>query len=127
MSAANSTKTAPGRHKTAPGRPFEAGQSGNPSGRPKVPTDIKEAFRVLSYRSVEVLAGLLSSSKEAIRAKAAEVILDRAWGKPAQMQDISLDVVSGLDVRAQVRSILLERDADARRELKDADQHGREE
>ena len=112
--------------KTLPSR-FQSGQSGNPGGRPKVPTDIKEAFRVLSYRSVEVLAGLLSSSKEAIRAKAAEVILDRAWGKPAQMQDISLDVVSGLDVRAQVRSILLERDADARRELKDADQHGREE
>ena len=64
--------------------PFQPGQSGNPGGRPKGEGRVREAARDLTERSIAVLAGALDDDDARVRIKAAEVILDRGWGKPPQ-------------------------------------------
>jgi hypothetical protein len=69
-----------------PGRRFLKGQSGNPIGRPKQDQTITELARAYSPRAIEVLAELMNNPKAtaSARAMAAERLLDRAYGKPAQ-------------------------------------------
>ena len=76
--------------KKVPGKPFLPGQSGNPSGRPKIPEEVKEAFRAASGDACRVLCEIVNdfSAKDADRIRAAEAILDRAWGKPVQAVDV---------------------------------------
>lgn len=90
---------------------------GNPGGgRPKIPDDVKEATRAACPKAVAVLVALLDDKKSLIRLEAAKTLLDRAYGKPTQMQDISLDMAGGLDVTAQIRRVLLESENDGRKE-----------
>lgn len=84
--AANSMTTA----KKVIGRPFEKGKSGNPSGRPKDNPELKEACRSHTMECIAVLVGIVnnSKSKDNDRIKAAEVLLDRGYGKPVQSVDL---------------------------------------
>src|SRR5215831_16014369 len=65
-------------------RPFQKGQSGNPSGRGKTPPDVREMSRGLTKEAIGCLATVMRNPKAlpAARVRAAEVILDRAWGRP---------------------------------------------
>jgi alkylation response protein AidB-like acyl-CoA dehydrogenase len=73
---------------------WKKGQSGNPKGRTKLP-DIREALaKVLADEKDGVTA--LEATLAALRAKAvrgdvraAEVLLDRAYGKAAQTLDVT--------------------------------------
>ena len=78
------------------GKPFEKGQTGNPSGRPKMPQHLKDLFRgKLSKLAVGVLEDILngvdSTAKSSDRLKAAELVLDRSWGKAVQEVDATVD------------------------------------
>jgi hypothetical protein len=64
--------------------PFRPGQSGNPSGRPKADPMIREAARAHAEDAIAVFVANLTDESPMIRHKAAEAILDRAYGKPAQ-------------------------------------------
>ncbi len=64
--------------------PFQPGKSGNPGGRPKAQTDLLNAARGHTVRSIAVLASALDDEDARVRIKAAEVLLDRGWGKPGQ-------------------------------------------
>lgn len=74
---------------------FQPGQSGNPSGRPKVPEEIKSAFREHTLEAVETLVKIMNApgAKDADRLRAAEVILDRGWGKAAQSMEVDLNQI----------------------------------
>ena len=88
---------------------------GNPGGgRPKIPDDVKEATRAACPKAVAVLVALLDSKKELVRMDAAKILLERGYGKPVQMQDISLDMAGSVDVTAQIRRVLLEAENDGR-------------
>lgn len=87
MSAANSTKT-------APGRPFKPGQSGNPRGRPKKNPEAKEILKAAVPDAARALVELLQSKNEKIKLQAAQAILDRTQGKPETMNKVEFSDVS---------------------------------
>ena len=69
------------------GRGFSKGRSGNPGGRPKLPEDVKhvrELARLYTQQAVDALVDVLNKGGGAARVAAANVILDRGWGKPEQ-------------------------------------------
>ena len=86
---------------------FKPGQSGNPSGRPKENPEAKEILKAATVEAAKKLVGLLESKNEKIVLTASIEILNRTQGKPRESVDMNL--TGGLDVRAQIRSVLLEK------------------
>ena len=80
------------KHRDAGGR-FTAGWKGG--GRPKMPEEMKQAFKDLTPAALKALAKIVNNedARDADRIRAAEVILDRGWGKPTQAVDMDLSSV----------------------------------
>ncbi|MGE0854268.1 MAG: hypothetical protein AB7O44_32460 [Hyphomicrobiaceae bacterium] len=95
------------------GGKFLPGTVANPGGRPKIPEVVRSRIQGLTVRAVEQIAGLLDSEDERIRLEAAKVILDRAYGRPAQSTELKIE---SADVFAMHLAGLLERAA-ARRAM----------
>jgi hypothetical protein len=72
------------------------GQSGNPGGRPRIMRDVQALARQYSGQAVRTLGELMRSeaTPPGVRVRAAELLLDRAWGRPLQAS-----VSTNLDVR----------------------------
>lgn len=71
---------------------FVKGQSGNPSGRPKIPPNVRDAARSLTMTALRTLEEVCANGvSEAARVAAAQAILDRAWGKPQQHVELTGD------------------------------------
>lgn len=73
---------------------WKKGQSGNPNGRPKLPSIRDAIARILADEADgrtaldEVLAALFARAKQG-NIRAAEVLLDRAYGKTTQHTDLT--------------------------------------
>jgi len=80
--AQNSQQTA--KRRRGAGKPFQPGQSGNPGGRPKANDEVKELARQYTVPAIERLVYWLASENAKASVSAANALLDRAWGKPAQ-------------------------------------------
>ena len=63
---------------------FKTGQSGNPGGRPKDAIKFSELARDHSEAALQVLVKALNSKIEKNRITAANIIIERAYGKPPQ-------------------------------------------
>ena len=70
---------------------FQRGRSGNPGGRPKLPADIREAFKAKAPQALEVLTRCLQSEDDRIAMMAAQAILDRGYGRPTQSIDANIN------------------------------------
>jgi hypothetical protein len=64
--------------------PFEKGQSGNPSGRPKENAEVKALAREHAEEAISRLADWVRSDNPKASVSAAIALLDRGFGKPAQ-------------------------------------------
>jgi hypothetical protein len=67
--------------------PFVKGQSGNPGGRVPLPPEIREMARMAAPDALQRACELTKSSDENVALKAIGLVLDRAYGKPAQPID----------------------------------------
>ena len=63
---------------------WKKGQSGNPAGRRAEDAQVKELARSHTVAAVQALVKALKAKSERTRVAAAEALLDRGWGKPAQ-------------------------------------------
>ena len=65
---------------------FLKGVSGNAGGRKRMPEDVKEAFKSAGMDAFRVLREILLNTEAADRdrIRAAEIILERGYGKPVQ-------------------------------------------
>lgn len=62
---------------------FIKGQSGNPGGRARMPTELREMLSAKAADAVQVVVKYLDDNDPRVALKAAELLLDRAYGKPA--------------------------------------------
>lgn len=81
----NSIKKAPR------GRPFEAGNRASP-GRPPIPTEVREMARAAGPAAIAYLVAVMSDGygKCETRMRAAELLLDRGFGKPVQSSELAV-------------------------------------
>jgi hypothetical protein len=63
-------------------RPFKKGQSGNPSGRPKINRTVSQLATENTEKALRKLIKLIDSDKDQVALAACQAILDRAVGKP---------------------------------------------
>lgn len=77
------------KKRRGPGKPFQKGQSGNPTGLPKGFGELREAARKLTPLALATLERIASdvAAPEAAQVSAAQALLDRGWGKPTQPID----------------------------------------
>lgn len=86
-------------------KPFQPGQSGNPSGRPAMPADVRAVLEGGSLAAVQAQVALLSSPDQRLVFLASQAILDRLYGKASQQVDKSVTVTT---VQQQHLNILMD-------------------
>ncbi|TPM94220.1 DUF5681 domain-containing protein [Mesorhizobium sp. B2-1-5] len=74
---------------------WKPGVSGNPSGRPKTPDEVKEMLRALTPKAVQRLGEALDSDDQKLRVTAAQEILNRTLGRPHATLDVNATVDTG--------------------------------
>ena len=82
--------------------PWKPGESGNLSGRPKLPPEIAKRLNELTPEAIERLAFWMRSTNPKASVAATVALLDRGLGKPAQSVDIGGDLTHTLADLAQV-------------------------
>lgn len=85
------------------GKPFQPGVSGNPGGRPKVLEEIKSLAREHSETAINTLAAIAGDPKAnaSARVAAANVLLDRGYGKPLQTVEANINLIDRMTADEQ--------------------------
>ena len=63
----------------------------NPGGRPKLPAEIRDLAQLASPRAIEKVIELMGNEDPRVALAAAQVILDRGYGKPVQSVDARVE------------------------------------
>jgi hypothetical protein len=91
-------------------RPFQPGQSGNPSGKGGLFHEAQRICREASPAAARRMVELMSSADERVALLAAEKVMERAWGKPKEKPDAPPDDVGdearGAAIRAKLHAAL---------------------
>lgn len=81
-------------------KPIAKGTVLNPTGRPKIPEDVKETLRAATPRAAQVLVELLEARDPKIRLQASSIIMDRVYGKATQQVDVQVTDVAKVHLQA---------------------------
>lgn len=88
------TQNSKGTERKAPPKAFKPGQSGNPGGRPKKTAEELDLIAACKAKTPDALNVILdimqNGEKEQTRLAAAQSVIERAYGKPTQPQDVNL-------------------------------------
>lgn len=68
---------------------FKPGESGNPGGRKAQPPGVTKEFRDATPKCVQRLVKIVTYGKDGDAIRAADIILNRAWGAPTQRQEVT--------------------------------------
>lgn len=84
---------------------FKKGVSGNPKGRPKAGLTLQHICKEHAETAIQILLGIMTDekAKSGDRIRAAEIILERGYGKP--MQAVELGGAGGGPVQVNVNVI----------------------
>ena len=87
----NTAKQAKRKRGDPPTNAWKKGVSGNPGGRPGVPKHVRELAKQHTEMSIYALAKIVGDETEKVsgRVRAAEVLLNRAWGRPPEALEIT--------------------------------------
>ncbi len=80
---------------------FVKGKAGNPGGRPKMDPKFVAACTKAAPKALEYLIKLIDNSfaADSDRIKAATVIIERTYGKPAQSLDLNSDILESITIK----------------------------
>ena len=73
---------------------WKSGQSGNPSGRPKLVAEVRDLARKHTDRAIERLVELIESDSSTTAVAACRELLDRAWGRAPQHIDQTIETTN---------------------------------
>ena len=73
---------------------WQKGESGNPGGRVGVPAEVRELARKHTPEAVDRLVFWMKSDNPTASVAAANSLLDRGYGKPAQLLNVSVEDMS---------------------------------
>ncbi len=107
--------------------PFVKGKSGNPGGRSKAhdgPYNLPALARTYTAQALKRIGQILDdeTAPPAVVLRAAEVIFDRGWGKPAQT--VAVEVTDNRTPEQLTREELAARAADALERIRQGDPGG---
>ena len=99
-----------GTAKRGKGRPFVRGQSGNPTGRPRLPAALKERAQAYSVEMIDTLHELATDKAQpgSVRVSAAIAVLDRGYGKPTAIVHASVGSLADLVAASFARTPAIE-------------------
>jgi len=105
--SANSNATEKPAKRAAPASAFKPGQSGNPSGRPKTPAELVELARGYSKEAIKTAGEILrdTMARPADRIRAAELLLDRGYGKAPQDINIGGQADNPLEIKTDMTKL----------------------
>lgn len=83
-------------------KPLQPGQTANPSGRPKMPDEVRKALEGASLPAVRKLAELVNCPDPRVALLASQTVLDRLYGKPTQQVDANVTTTNVQQAHLQV-------------------------
>jgi len=89
-------------------RPFQPGQSGNPSGKGGLFHEAQRICREASPAAARRMVELMNSADERLALMAADKVLERAWGKPKEMPDKPPEDPEDIERRRVARALMIE-------------------
>ena len=94
-----------------PGRPFKKGESGNPAGSKPRDPELQALAREYSVPALRKIVAIMESpeTEDDTALRAAGMIIDRGYGKAAQVVDVErLDVMTDAELNKKIREAAAE-------------------
>lgn len=70
---------------------WKKGESGNPSGRPKVVKEVRDLARKHGSDAIDRLVELMRDTDKRVAVQACVALLDRGYGRPPQSLDMTVE------------------------------------